>query len=219
MSPRVRRLPETPGFRYRSGPHRHASPFLTCESGGCGRCGQARLHGKTRRRRSFGNPFDSGVLPGIEKQGPFYRCGYPAPPPIPLYRDPEARVRRSYRQDCLGKLSLDAGQLWYRAQKPGWTGAGSHGDHIVEQHVHNLDVIHWFTGEMLESASGAGGRLRRVTGNQYDFFEVDYSFPSGVKLHSRCRQINGRHNDVSEWSWGPRDIPTASTRSTTWTAT
>ncbi len=101
------------------------------------------------------------------------------------------------------------GQLWYRSQKPGWSDmewmirdwvnwSWLSGDHIVEQHVHNLDVIHWFTGEVAQSASGAGGRLRRITGNQYDFFEVDYSFPDGVHLHSRCRQINGCHNDVSE---------------------
>ncbi len=122
---------------------------------------------------------------------------------------PYIETQRRVADGAIGKIVSASchwmqGQLWYRAQKPGWTGAGSHGDHIVEQHVHNLDVIHWFTGEMLESASGAGGRLRRVTGNQYDFFEVDYSFPSGVKLHSRCRQINGCHNDVSEMVVGTK---------------
>ena len=50
------------------------------------------------------------------------------------------------------------------------------GDHIVEQHVHNLDVINWFTGTHPVKALGFGSRIRRVTGNQYDNFSVDFYF-------------------------------------------
>ena len=107
------------------------------------------------------------------------------------------------------------GQLWYRTQTKAWSDmewmirdwvnwTWLSGDHIVEQHVHNLDVIHWFTEKKPKSASGSGGRLRRVTGDQYDFFEVDYTFPEGIALHSRCRQINGCHNEVSETIYGTR---------------
>ncbi len=49
------------------------------------------------------------------------------------------------------------------------------GDHIVEQHVHNLDVMNWFTGTHPVKAVGFGSRLRRVTGNQYDNFSVDFN--------------------------------------------
>ncbi|HOW40541.1 MAG TPA: Gfo/Idh/MocA family oxidoreductase, partial [Bacteroidales bacterium] len=42
------------------------------------------------------------------------------------------------------------------------------GDHILDTHVHNIDVINWFIGKHPESAIGYGGRHRRVTGDQYD---------------------------------------------------
>ena len=72
------------------------------------------------------------------------------------------------------------------------------GDHIVEQHVHNLDVMNWFTGTHPVKAVGIGSRLRRVTGDQYDNFSVDFTFENGIHFHSMCRQINGCVNNVSE---------------------
>jgi len=72
------------------------------------------------------------------------------------------------------------------------------GDHIVEQHVHNLDVANWFTGKHPVKAVGMGSRLRRVTGDQYDNFSVDFTFENGIHIHSMCRQINGCANNVSE---------------------
>jgi myo-inositol 2-dehydrogenase / D-chiro-inositol 1-dehydrogenase len=72
------------------------------------------------------------------------------------------------------------------------------GDHIVEQHVHNLDVINWFTGSHPVKATGMGARHRRVTGDQYDNFSVDYVFENGMHVHSMCRQINGTPSNVSE---------------------
>jgi myo-inositol 2-dehydrogenase / D-chiro-inositol 1-dehydrogenase len=72
------------------------------------------------------------------------------------------------------------------------------GDHIVEQHVHNLDVMNWFTGSHPVKAVGFGSRLRRLTGDQYDNFSVDYIFENGMHFHSMCRQIDGCVNNVSE---------------------
>jgi len=72
------------------------------------------------------------------------------------------------------------------------------GDHIVEQHVHNLDVANWFLGRYPRTANGFGGRARRKTGNQYDFFSVDYDYGEGVHIHSQCRQIDGTSGNVSE---------------------
>jgi predicted dehydrogenase len=77
-----------------------------------------------------------------------------------------------------------------------WTWTG--GDHIVEQHVHNIDVINWFTGSHPVKALGFGSRIRRTFGNQYDNFSIDYSFENGTHEHSMCRQINGCANNVSE---------------------
>ena len=76
------------------------------------------------------------------------------------------------------------------------------GDHIVEQHVHNLDVAIWFLGRLPISALGFGGRARRVTGNQFDFFSVDLDFGNDVHIHSQCRQITGTYGRVGEFFTG-----------------
>jgi len=107
------------------------------------------------------------------------------------------------------------GQLWYRTRKKGWSDmeymirdwvnwCWLSGDHIVEQHVHNIDVIYWFTGMHPVSAVGFGARHRRVTGDQYDFFSVDFVYENGMHLHSMCRQINGCANNVSEFIVGTK---------------
>lgn len=76
------------------------------------------------------------------------------------------------------------------------------GDHIVEQHVHNVDVAIWFIGRTPVSALGFGGRARRESGNQFDFFSVDFDFGDGVHIHSQCRQIAGAYGHVGEFFRG-----------------
>ena len=76
------------------------------------------------------------------------------------------------------------------------------GDHIVEQHVHNLDVAVWFLGRLPIAAIGFGGRARRETGNMYDFFSVDYDFDDDVHIHSQCRQLAGTYQHVGEMFTG-----------------
>ncbi len=76
------------------------------------------------------------------------------------------------------------------------------GDHIVEQHVHNLDVAIWFLGRLPVAAIGFGGRARRETGNQFDFFSVDYDFGDDVHIHSQCRQLTGTYQHVGEMFTG-----------------
>lgn len=76
------------------------------------------------------------------------------------------------------------------------------GDHIVEQHFHNVDIANWFVGRPPESAMGFGGRARRKTGNQYDFFSVDFDYGEDVHIHSMSRQISGCYDRVSEWFVG-----------------
>lgn len=73
------------------------------------------------------------------------------------------------------------------------------GDHIVEQHVHNIDVANWFIGRPPLTAIGVGARLRRPTGNQYDFFSVDLDYGEGVHIHSLSRQIPGCYPRVGEY--------------------
>ena len=102
-------------------------------------------------------------------------------------------------------------QLWNRPRQPGWSDreymvrnwvnfVEMSADHIVEQHVHNIDVANWFIGTPPFLAAAVGGRARRKTGNQYDFFSVDYTYKVGaggrekIHVHSMSRQVNG--------SWG-----------------
>jgi predicted dehydrogenase len=80
---------------------------------------------------------------------------------------------------------------WYRFSQ-------TSGDHIVEQHVHNLDVANWFIGRPPVQALGFGGRARRQGGDQYDFFSVDLDYGEDVIVHSMCRQVNGCFTRVSE---------------------
>lgn len=74
------------------------------------------------------------------------------------------------------------------------------GDHIVEQHVHQLDVMNWIMGRPPKALIGYGGCARReiAGGNQFDFFNVDIDYGDGVHIHSQSRQIDGCYNRVGE---------------------
>jgi predicted dehydrogenase len=72
------------------------------------------------------------------------------------------------------------------------------GDHIVEQHLHNLDVANWYIGHPPLRALGFGGRARRKSGNQFDFFSIEYDYADDLHIHSMCRQIPSCYNRVSE---------------------
>lgn len=109
-----------------------------------------------------------------------------------------------------GTIHWCGGRLWYKTRNAGeaddaymvrnWTSfAEMSGDHIVEQHVHNIDVANWFIGRHPVSALGFGGRARRKTGNQFDFFSVDFDYGDGVHIHSMCRQVTGCYDRVGEY--------------------
>jgi predicted dehydrogenase len=78
------------------------------------------------------------------------------------------------------------------------------GDHIVEQHVHNIDVSNWFVGAHPLEAVGMGSRLRRPTGDCYDNFSVDFIYDKRVHMNSMCRQINDCATNVSEYIRGTK---------------
>lgn len=83
------------------------------------------------------------------------------------------------------------------------------GDHIVEQHVHNLDVMNWALGETPAKAFGEGGRQARTGpewGNVYDHFAVEYEYPNGARIFSMCRQIDKASTRVTERIVGTRGI-------------
>jgi predicted dehydrogenase len=75
------------------------------------------------------------------------------------------------------------------------------GDHIVEQHVHNLDVINWAKDAHPVRAVGMGGRQSRVQpeyGHIFDHFAIDFEYPDGSHMMSMCRQVAGCANEVAE---------------------
>ncbi len=99
--------------------------------------------------------------------------------------------------------------VWFREREPGWDDMTYMlrnwnnfcwlcGDHILDTHVHNIDVINWFLGKVPEKAIGYGGRARRVTGDQYDFFSIDFDYGNGISSHSMCRQIDSCANATGE---------------------
>ena len=114
-----------------------------------------------------------------------------------------------------GAVYWNGGKLWHIDRQPGFSDGEwmlrdwvnwcwASGDHIVEQHVHNLDVWTWFTGLKPVSALGFGSRQRRVTGDQYDNFSIDFVMENGIHVHSMCRQINSCGGGVYEFIQGTR---------------
>ncbi len=112
----------------------------------------------------------------------------------------------------MGRAYYLTGTLWHRGTKPDesqvayqarnwlyydWLG----GDHIVEQHIHTIDVSDWVMQSHPIKAVGMGGRLCRTDpekwGNIYDHFAIDYEYPGGKHVISVCRQMKKCHNHVS----------------------
>ncbi len=100
-----------------------------------------------------------------------------------------------------GQVYWNSGGVWVKPRKPEYTEMEYQmrnwyyfnwlcGDHILEQHIHNIDVANWFIGEYPVSAQGMGGRLVR-TGKEYgeifDHHFVEFTYPSGAVVASQCR--------------------------------
>lgn len=111
---------------------------------------------------------------------------------------------------CLGGggIGLKTGRIpdweWMIRRWGGWCELS--GDHIVEQHVHSIDVMNWFLGSHPVSCVSFGERARRNGGNMYDFFSTDYEFPDGVHIHSMCRQIPGCWDRIGQFFRGEDGI-------------
>jgi predicted dehydrogenase len=75
------------------------------------------------------------------------------------------------------------------------------GDHIVEQHIHNIDVVNWFKGSYPVKAQGMGGREVRKGkeyGEIFDHHYVEFQYADGSILNSQCRHIKGTFSKVDE---------------------
>jgi myo-inositol 2-dehydrogenase/D-chiro-inositol 1-dehydrogenase len=131
----------------------------------------------------------SQLQDGVVGRLTFYRCYWntaaPAktPPPREGFTELEYQVRNWYFFNWLS------------------------GDHIVEQHIHNLDVCNWIENAYPISAQGMGGRQVRTGkeyGNIYDHHFLEFTYRSGAKMFSQCRQIPGCLNEVNEYAHGTR---------------
>lgn len=111
-----------------------------------------------------------------------------------------------------GQVFWNQGGLWSHEPRPEWSGAEWQirnwlyftwlsGDHIVEQHVHNIDVANWVIGAHPVKAVGTGGRHVRTDpkyGHIYDHFAVDFEYPDGARVMSMCRQMEGTRGRIGE---------------------
>ena len=83
------------------------------------------------------------------------------------------------------------------------------GDHIVEQHVHNVDVCNWVKGAHPVRAYGMGGReALKGPGEIWDHFAVEYEYADGTRMYSQCRQIDSTDSNVSEFIVGTNGTST-----------
>jgi myo-inositol 2-dehydrogenase/D-chiro-inositol 1-dehydrogenase len=133
------------------------------------------------------------------------------------YRETIARIREGLAGEIIGgQVYWNTGSIWYRDRKQdqnemqfqvnnwyhfNWLS----GDHICEQHVHQLDVANWVLGGDApqgyhpETAFGVGGRQDRSKNSEiYDHHAVNFAYPGGARIASHCRQINGGEGRVNE---------------------
>ena len=71
------------------------------------------------------------------------------------------------------------------------------GDFIVEQHVHNLDLLNWAMQGPPIQCMGMGGRQVRTGpqyGNIFDHLAVEYLYPNDVRIEYMGSQIDGVSN-------------------------
>jgi predicted dehydrogenase len=139
----------------------------------------------------------------------------------PNYREALAKVRAGMIGDIIGgQVYWNGAGIWYRDREPGmnemqfqinnwyhfnWLS----GDHITEQHVHNIDIANWFVDKLPVSAHGVGGKQNRVpnqSGEIYDHHAVTFAYPGGVRIASQCKQFPGGEGRVEEEFQGTKGV-------------
>lgn len=138
-------------------------------------------------------------------------------------------LHKRVQQGAIGKIVAgqvywNSGGVWVRKREPGQTELEYQmrnwyyfnwlcGDHILEQHIHNIDVANWFVGEYPTTAQGMGGREVRKDldhGEIFDHHFVEFTYPSGAVISSQCRHIKGCFNRVDEAFQGTQGSVVAS---------
>lgn len=139
------------------------------------------------------------------------------------YQNNYREVIKRLRQDEIGKIVSgqvywNSAGVWVRERQPGQTEMEYQmrnwyyftwlcGDHILEQHIHNIDVANWFIGEYPASAQGMGGRQVRIGkeyGEIFDHHFVEFTYPGGAVVASQCRHQPDTMSRVSEFFQGTK---------------
>ncbi|GAA4307647.1 Gfo/Idh/MocA family oxidoreductase [Compostibacter hankyongensis] len=129
------------------------------------------------------------------------------------YRELIKRVHDGMIGDLVSAQAWwDNDGVWVHPRQPGWTEMEYQmrnwyyfvwlcGDHITEQHIHNLDVINWAMDGFPVQAQGMGGREVRKGkdyGQIFDHHYVEFHYGNGAILNSQCRHIKGAMSKVDE---------------------
>ncbi len=139
------------------------------------------------------------------------------------YQDSYLAAMENLKKDSIGKIVSgqvywDSAGVWTRERQPDQSELEYQmrnwyyfnwlcGDHILEQHIHNIDVANWFIGEYPVSAQGMGGREVRKGpdhGEIFDHHFVEYTYPSGAVIASQCRHQPETMSRVAEFFQGTK---------------
>ncbi len=138
-------------------------------------------------------------------------------------------IRRSQR-DCIetwrrvqegaigeivsAQVLRNGSSLWHKERQKGWTDMDYmmrnwpnfcwvSGDMPLEQFIHEIDMMSWFLGDRKpQRASAVGGRARRVSGDVYDYFSIQFLYEGGMRTNCTSRQIDGCDNELSVMVYG-----------------
>lgn len=147
---------------------------------------------------------------------------------VGLQRHYQNSYRELYKRVKDGMIGeITSGQVWWnndgvwvKMREPGQTEMEYQmrnwyyfnwlcGDHINEQHIHNIDVMNWFKGAYPVKAQGMGGRQVR-TGKEYgeifDHHFVEFHYADGTVMNSQCRHIKGTYAIVDEMLVGTKGV-------------
>ena len=135
------------------------------------------------------------------------------------YREAMKRINDGAIGDIMsGQVYWNSGGVWVNPRKTGQTEMEYQmrnwyyfnwlcGDHIVEQHVHNIDIANWIKNAHPVSVQGTGSRAWRTGkdyGEIYDNHSIELTYADGAVIHSQCRHFEGISNRVDESFMGTK---------------
>ena len=140
---------------------------------------------------------------------------------MPAYVETIKRVHDGLIGETLGmQVYFLTGMLWMYPRQESWSDmewqlrnwyyfTWLSGDHIVEQHVHNMDTMNWTMNAHPVKAVAMGGRQARTDkayGHIWDHFAVEFEFPGGARVSSSCRQNDGTYSRVGDRIMGSKGV-------------